>query len=298
MSIDAYSREQLIKRVQELESEVGEREADLKRFRGELAKANQRLEALIGQLAGELTLTASIQKALVPTELPHIAGFEFSSKFVPSLKVGGDYFDIFEHDDRLRFGVMMSSASGHAMSALLLGVLLRMTSQLEAKRGSEPHQVLQEMLNQMRENLGDADQADIFYSLIDRRSFELRFIRAGSVFALHQNFATGEVQAIGEATAPLTLQYSALKQSESVRLDARDRMVLCTRGVTETRNRDGEEYGLERVTRSFLTGPKRGVHELRNHLLFELNRFAGGALPERDQTLVVLEVKDKVIKLA
>ena len=55
---------------------------------------------------------------------------------------------------------------------------------------------------------------------------------------------------------------------------------------------------MERVTRSFLTGPKRGVHELRNHILFEVHKFAQGTEPVRDQTLVVLEVKDKVIKLA
>ncbi len=55
---------------------------------------------------------------------------------------------------------------------------------------------------------------------------------------------------------------------------------------------------MERVTRSFLSGPKRGVHELRNHILYEVQKFGQGSEPVRDQTLVVLEVKDKVIKLA
>jgi phosphoserine phosphatase RsbU/P len=298
MSANTPSREQLMERVAELEQEVRERQADLKRFREELSKANVRLETLIQQLHTELKLAHVIQKALVPTEFPHISGFEFSTKFVPSAISGGDYFDIFEHDDRFRFGVIVSSASGHSMSALLLSVLLKMTGQIESRKGSDPHVVLGDMLAQLNENITEADTADIFYSLIDRRNYEMKFVRAGTVVALHQNFVTGEVQALDSGLGPLALGFQAPPQSGSLFLNPRDRVVLCTRGVIEARNPDGEIYGLERVTRSFLSGPKRGVHELRNHILFEVQKFSAGAEPVRDQTLVVLEVKDKVIKLA
>jgi serine phosphatase RsbU (regulator of sigma subunit) len=81
-------------------------------------------------------------------------------------------------------------------------------------------------------------------------------------------------------------------------LNPRDRVVLCTRGVIEAQNAAGESYGVERVTRSFLGAPKRGVHELRNHILYEVQKFSGHTDPSRDQTRVVLEVKDTVIKLA
>lgn len=298
MSKDTRTREQLLERVQELEEEVGEREADLKRFRSELGKANQRLESLITQLHGELKLAHVIQKALVPTEFPHINGFEFSTKFVPSTVTGGDYFDIFEHEDRFRFGVIVSSSSGHSMSALLLSVLLRMTTQLEAKRGSEPHQVMQDMIDQLNKDMEPGDQSDIFYALIDRRNFEMRFIRAGALVVLHQSFQTGEVQALDSGLGPLQLGLEVPKESGALLLNPRDRVVLCTRGVIEAVNAAGEPYGMERVTRSFISGPKRGVHELRNHILYEVTQFSGGAAPARDQTLVVLEVKDKVIKLA
>lgn len=296
--MSTLTREQLIERVAELEAEVQERQLDLKRFRDELGKANQRLEVMIEQLHQEVKLAHVIQKALVPTEFPHIAGFEFSTKFFPSHVSGGDYFDIFEHDDRARFGVIVSSASGHAMSALLLSVLLKMTGQLEARRGSDPHQVLSDIQDQLKDNMTAGDQADIFYSLVDRRNFEMKYVRAGNIIALHQNSSNGEVQALDSGLGPLGPDFVAPLQSGVVALNPRDRVVLCTRGVIEARNQKGEAYGMERVTRSFLSGPRRGVHELRNHILFEVHKFAQGSEPIRDQTLVVLEVKDKVIKLA
>lgn len=292
------TQEKLLSRISELEVELKEREADLKRFRDELARANSKLEVLISQLDGELKMAHVIQKLLVPTEFPHISGFEFSTKFVPSHIAGGDYFDIFEHDDRFRFGVIVASSSGHTMSALLLSVLLRMTGQLEARKGSEPHQVLKDMAAQLKENLTDLDSADLFYSLIDRRNFDMRFIKAGDLVALHHSYVTNEVKALDSSLGPMSKVFSPPAQSGSLMLNPRDRLVLCTRGVIEAVNGQGEKYGMERVTRSFLNGPKRGVHELRNHILYEVQKFSGGKDPSRDQTIVVLEVKDKVIKLA
>ncbi len=296
---NANREQQLLTRIAELEEEVVARQLDLKRFRDELGKANQRLETLIGQLQGELKLAHVIQKILVPTEIPHISGFEFSTKFVPSHISGGDYFDIFEHQDRFRFGVIVSSASGHAMSALLLGVLLKMTTQLEAKRGSDPHIVLHDMYDQLVAHMTPEDQAEIFYGLLDRRNYDLKYVRAGQLIALHHSFSSGEVQALDSAgLGSLAPGFVSPPQSGSVSLNPRDRIVLCTRGVIEARNTKGESYGMERVTRSFLQGPKRGVHELRNHILYEVHKFAQGTEAIRDQTLVVMEVKDKVIKLA
>lgn len=289
---------QLLQRIAELENEVKERELDLKRFREELGRANGKLEKLIERLHNELKLAQVVQKALVPTEFPHISGFEFSTKFIPSSVSGGDYFDIFEHQDRFRFGVILSSSTGHTMSALLLSVMLKMTGQLEAKRGSAPDQVLVEMYEQLKEHITADDRADIFYSLVDRRNFEMKYVRCGQVLALYQNSSTGEVTALDPGPGPLGLDFPATLKSSSLSLNPRDRMILCTRGVMEAKNPAGETYGVERVTRSFLSGPKRGVHELRNHVLYEIQKFSQTPDPVRDQTLVVLEVKDKVIKLA
>ncbi len=292
------TEEKLLARVAELEIELKERQADLKRFRDELGKANQRLETLITRLDHEIRLAHLMQKMLVPTEFPHIPGFEFSTKFMPSLKAGGDYFDIFEHDDRTRFGVIMASSSGHSMSALLLSVLLQMTGQLEARKGSEPHQVLRTMSEQLEGNFTDNDEADLFYALIDRRTFDMRYVKAGNLVTLHHSFLNQEVKSIDSSLGPLTKGFEPPVQSDSISLNPRDRVVLCTRGVIEARNSEGENYGLERVTRSFLSGPKKGVHELRNHILYEVQKFTGLSEPARDQTVVVIEVKDKVIKLA
>ena len=101
---DATLMPALQSRISELEAELADRERDLTVFREELARANSQLERFIKQISQELKMASLIQKALVPTEFPNIPGFEFSTKFVPSVISGGDYFDIFEHEDKFRFG--------------------------------------------------------------------------------------------------------------------------------------------------------------------------------------------------
>lgn len=292
------SVKELNERIRELELEVHEREKDISVFRSELSRANKKLEGLIAQLNQELRVVYSIQKHLVPTEIPNIPGFEFSSKFIPSHIRGGDYFDIFEHEDRSKFGIIIASCSGHVMSALLLSVLLKITGQMEARRGADPHVIMKKIATELKPEIGDEDTADIFYGVFDRRSFALNYCRVGSVTGIMQDYSTKELKILKASTPSLTKDADLKLETHSEPLNPRDRLIFCTRGITEARNMEGQEFGQERLFRSILEGSPKGVHELRMQILYHVNRFTSGQEPPRDMTVVVSEVKDRVIKLA
>lgn len=290
--------EQLRERIRELEAEVAERENDIATFRKELASANRKLEHLIAELNQELRIVHAMQKHIVPTEIPNIQGFEFSTKFVPSHHRGGDYYDIFEHDDRTRFGIIVASCSGHLMSALLLSVLLKITGRMEARKGADPHLIIQLIADELLPNVADTDSADIFYGLFDRRSFTLSYCRVGDVVALTQDYSTHELKLLKSSSGPLAKNFTPPTESQSLSLNPRDKLILCTRGLIESRNLEGQEFGQERLFKSILESTSRGVHELRNQIFFQVHKFTGGSEPQADRTVVVSEVKDRVIKLA
>src|SRR5437868_4444078 len=125
---DLRTPEQIIK---DLKAELAERERELAEYRYELGAINRSLEKFLSEMANELKLAAIIQRTLVPTEIPTIPGFEFSTKFVASSLTGGDYFDIFELQDKMRFGVLMASCASHGMASLFLSVLLKLATQIE-----------------------------------------------------------------------------------------------------------------------------------------------------------------------
>lgn len=298
LMVPSESEVQLKQRIRELEDEVFHREQDLARFRRELGEANTRLESLIAQIATDLRAAEAIQRLMVPTEFPNISGLEFSTKFIPSAVSGGDYFDIFEHDDPMHFGIVAASSSGYATSSLFMSVLLKMTSRMEARRGSSPHEILNLLANDLRPGLREEDRIDIFYALIDRRTFDLHYCRLGDVVGLVQDYATGELRSLKSSGGVVTRDFAAVAESHKVALNPRDRLIVCTRGVTSVTNTEGEAFGQERVMKAVLEGPKRGVHELRNQILYQVQKFGQYQDPKRDQTVVVAEVKDRVIKLA
>lgn len=295
---DAALIEKLQNRIQELELELTDREKDLSVFRDELAKANSQLERFIQQIGQELKMASLIQKALVPTEFPNIPGFEFSTKFVPSPISGGDYFDIFEHEDKFRFGIVLANSSGYSMSALFLSVLLKMTGQLEARKGTPPDKILEMMARELVPAVQAADRANVFYAVIDRRSFDLTFSGVGRVMALHSSYATGKLQRLEWETEPIQQGFNSELKKATVSLSARDRIVLCSEGVVRATNPKGEAFGEERLYKVVLAAPRLGVHDLRNEIFYQVERFAQGQPLPQDVTVVVTEVKDRVIKLA
>ena len=296
MSVD--DKEYYEKRIHELQQEVADREQDLATYRSELAGANKKLERIIQQVSQEIKLAQGLQRALVPTEYPNIQGVEFSTKFIPSMVSGGDYFDIFEIEDRFRYGVILAASSGHAMSALLLSVLLKLTTQMEAKKGEAAENVMTSIANEIVPSISGDDKADVFYSVMDRRSYEMAYCLAGDIVALHQDYVSEEVNFLNTNAAALGVDFEEGVQSSSISLNPRDRIILCTPGIVQSENLEGECFGKERLIQSILKASKTGVHEVRNEILLQLKNFSHGQEAQRDQTVVVQEVKDRVIKLA
>ena len=97
---------------------------------------------------------------------------------------------------------------------------------------------------------------------------------------------------------PLTCEFKDKLKSHEVSLNANDRLIICTKGVDQVKNLQGEGFGKDRLMGAIFSAPKEGVHSIRNHILYEVEQFRQGCAFERDLTVVVAEVKDKIIKLA
>ena len=283
-------------RIDELEGELAERERDLALFRDELSHANVQLKRLIEQITIELKTASKIQKALVPTEFPTIPGFEFSTKFVASPISGGDYFDIFEHEDKFRFGVVLANSSGYTMSALFLSVLLRMSGQLEARKGTPPNEILEMMAKELVPHVEGIDIANVFYAVIDRRSFEMNYAHAGNYIGLL--VSEHKVHKLEVKHPPIGKGFQSGLESVNISLNPHDKIVLCSEGILKVLNPKGEKFGEERLFKAVLSASESEVHDLRNELMIQVEKFSAGRDIPQDVTVLVLEVKDRVIKLA
>lgn len=283
MSADEISR---------LKAIIQTKDQELLLYKQELLKFSHQLDNVMIQISGDVDLLKKIQKVLTPTEMPHIPGFEFSRKFVYGSRYGGDYFDIFEHEDRLKFGVLLSSSTGYSMSALFLSLVLKVSHLMEAKKGLSPEKVLEQIDLELKTTAATKDETHTFYGVIDRRDLSLHFCAVGQIKGFIQSQNGQLLQLISSDSAalgPLTAPHFKLA---SVGLDPKSRVILLSHGILEVLSTDQISHCLQKL------GPQSQVHDVRNEILLQCQIKSGSDTPLRDQTVVVIEVKDRVIKLA
>lgn len=289
----------LKQRIKQLEKELETKNKDLDIYRMELVKANGQLEQLTLHVHTQLRKALEIQRQVVPTEFPHIPGFEFSTKFVASSLTGGDYFDIFEHRNKMRFGLLMTSASGYSLSALFLSIFMKFTFQnRQDEEAMSPDNFVAALRNEFMAGVGDKDTFHCFYGVMNRRYFRLDYVLFGDVYALHFKSSTNSIHKLKPQGMPIAKGAIGAIKPSSVDFEAKDKLILCSPGLFKIKNAAGELFGEERYLSLAKNSASSDVHNLRNEVLFQAERFAGETKFPQDLTVIVLEAKEHVLKLA
>ena len=275
--------------VIQLKKELSEKQTEISRYRSEILKVTQVLDQLMSESQKDIQLLRQMYQTLVPTDMPQFPGFEFSKKFVFGSKKGGDYFDIFSQKQKTKFGILLSSATSYTMSALLLSLRVKHTAFLESDKPMASKDFIQ-MLSDELKNLADAkDQAQILYAQVDRKTLEMTFCAVGNVLGFYLN-ANGTLHRLSASAAEGLGQDFHLDITEThLQLEPKGRLVFVTEGLLEVLTQDEIASIIQKAT---------ATHDVRHELLFAAQRKSGLETPFRDQTVVVMDVKDNIIKLA
>lgn len=273
-----------------LESELKIKNDEVMIYRQELVKFSKQLDSLMSGISTDMNFLNEIQKVLAPSQFPTIPGFEISRKFVFGTKSGGDYFDFFELEDKFRFGVLVASSSGYAMSALFLSFILKFSHVLQAKKGISPELILQKVGEEIKITSAEKDLTHAFYALVDRRDYSLHFCSVGKILGFYIS-AGKPIQILKSSASPFGKQFTETLSSAAMELDPNSKICIMTDGLSDV-------LGIDRIVQILTENSKASVHELRNELLFQAQQATGLTEPIRDQTVVVINVVGQVIKLA
>lgn len=289
---------QLLAQIRHLERQLLEKEQDVTFFQNELLKVNKRLEQLVMRAQSELKVATKIHQVLVPTEFPNIPGFEFSTKFLASPKSGGDYFDIFDYPGKMRFGGVVSSSSGYTLSALMMSVLLKYTGMRLLQDCRTSVEALERMKKEILEVIDEQGSVSLVYYMIDRKNYNLSLVSVGHAAVYYFSYSDGELRELPPTAGPLVAGQNQGFTSHEIALNPRDRLIVCSPGFFELTNFQDEKIEKDFLFQKIKAAVKSPVHQLKNEILFQAEKFSSGIEAPRDRTVVVMEVKDRVIKLA
>jgi serine phosphatase RsbU (regulator of sigma subunit) len=238
----------------------------------------------------DIAVAASIQQRILPASLPSLEGYDIAGINIPSITVGGDYYDCIRLPDG-RYLLIVADVAGKGVPAALLVSTLHayLTAYLETTFS------LIHLAHRLNRVIGSASTDEKFITaylaLLAPETGDLESLNAGHNPAYWMK-NDGTVQELGEggvAFAMLDMDYPYAV--EHVTLQRGERLLLYTDGVTEARNEADDLYDSVVPLKEFLANHRAArADEFIADLIRDIRKFTGNA-PQSDDITALYVVR-------
>ncbi len=235
------------------------------------------------------------QRRLLPAQAPEVPGAEIDLVYRPASVVSGDFYDFVPLDDG-KMAFIVGDVSGHGIEA---GIVMGMAKKVLAIRlqdFQDPIEALVRTNEDVDRELGRVSFVTAFIAIFDPNAGTLTCVRAGhNPPLLYHPRREGRGLEIKPKGMGLGIVNQAAFEPSLERLELPlqpgDLLLLYTDGLVEARNKDGEQFGVER-TREVLASTYGYTPALvLSHLAGALDGFAGDAVSEDDITAVCVRFR-------
>lgn len=235
----------------------------------------------------EIEEARNMQQAMVPTEPLRAHPVEFACKFRPVTEVGGDFLDYFWLPDR-RLGFYLGDVVGKGLAAAMYAALAIGTFRGIHKTGMPPTSVLELLNERLRMRVLPGRYCAVQYAVFDPPSWQLWFANAGLPLPLH--ISSAGCCELGEGGLPSGMFAGARYTQHTVRLASGDAVLFTTDGLLDARNREGEEFGIERLIAVCAENKNKPAEILLGFIFAAVELFSAGAPQQDDMTAAVLKL--------
>lgn len=279
-----------------LERLVQNRTEELTRSNTALEETNAHLKYEIERADKEIELASFVQQSFYNIKLPDFKNFQVAYYNKPMAGVSGDLYDFYFNKDVLE-GFGLFDVSGHGISSGLVTMLVKNIINDEFYKGKNlPLDKVMTITNERIINQ-KGNVENYLTGVLGRVSGNnVEFVNAGHPNVIHYKAKENRLELIkrGESKESGIIGISGFPvnfECVTVPLEKNDMLLLYTDGLTETMNRNREEFGLERLKRTFLKGVELKIEEQIQNIVDEAKTFANRAKVSDDITLLILKKK-------
>lgn len=268
----------------------------LRRKNEELARAYAELQAAQAQivekerLERELEIAGEVQRGILPKSFPDVPGLNFAARYLPAREVGGDFYDAFVLDGE-HVGFIMADVSGKSVHAAIFMAVTRALMLALSHVSRSPRQ----MLLDVHDLLLRASSADMFvtafYGVLNGRTRELRYVRAGHDRPILYRGRTGEVNLLeGHGRFLGMVEGDPDLEERSLQLWPGDLLVLYSDGLTDAVNPTGERYCVQWLMDGVTACAGEPAPRICDAIFDRVLAFQGEARQFDDMALMVVKV--------
>jgi phosphoserine phosphatase RsbU/P len=237
----------------------------------------------------ELERARLIQRQLLSLSFPQGRGVLFAERYRPSRKVGGDFYDVAPLDSGEIF-LMMADVSGHGIPAAMLIGLLKAVFRTGTRDHGNPQTLLCWLNKEIARYLSTGEFLTVFLGLWKPESRCLQYAGAGHPPPLLITPGAKRVERLNVANGIIGAGLEKDFTQTELILEAGQRLLCYTDGITEAMNSSQDLFGEERLADVCTRWMDRPIDELVKIVLAEVDVFSQGACQQDDQAVLAMEV--------
>ncbi|MGE5479746.1 MAG: GAF domain-containing SpoIIE family protein phosphatase [Chloroflexota bacterium] len=200
------------------------------------------------RIQNELNIARDIQRKLLPAELPSLKGFSVGAFSLPAHEVGGDYYDVINLAGGERC-IVIADVSGKGMSAAFYMAQLKGMVQTLADTSRTPAELLRLINKKLYGSMDKKSFVTMSALALNESAGSARYARAGHTQLLLKSGDEARAftpRGIGLGLAPEAVFNQYLEELEFIFAPG-DCCILFTDGITELKDSNGAEIGIERL---------------------------------------------------
>jgi sigma-B regulation protein RsbU (phosphoserine phosphatase) len=235
-------------------------------------------------LERDLELAARVQRGLLPCQNIDCGGWRISYYYEPAGMVSGDYCDVIDAGEAGLY-FMVGDVSGKGVAASMLMSHLHAMFRALISVGLS----LKCMLEHASRVFSESTLPNQYATLVCGRALpdgSVELCNAAHPFPLL--VGGSGIRALEESNLPMGMFGDAEFSVEEVVLDPGHSLVIYSDGVSETMDRSGEEYGVERLKEQIRRKSGIGPAGMLAACWEDVERFRNGPPKADDLTLFVL----------
>lgn len=238
-----------------------------------------------------IELARNIQWSNLPVSLPAMERICIAAKYLPMQRIGGDFYGFHEIDSS-RIGVLLTDVSGHGIPSAMVSSMIKLSFDLVEDRAHDPSALLCS-LNKMLINNIEKNFITACYCFLDLSGMNLYVGNAGHPAIFLWKCCSNMLEAIRPRGMFLGRFPNIDFVTEKHPLEAGDKIIIYTDGITETMNKKGELFGEERLASFIEKWHHIPAEEFVERLLAHVQNWSerSGKGFDDDLTIIVIDLK-------